>query len=151
MNKVAQWVIGGIVALMVLPLMVQLVYVAIGETVFTNHKQEKMTYTDPARVYAQKCAACHGEQGDGSEGYPRLNSQNAGTLAFKLKGYKNGSYGTGSGAEVMKLQVAEFEDKFIDSLAQTISSLKPNETIHQKIKDEDKKRDDNRFDPGMNS
>ena len=150
-TKVIKGIVIGFIALLTLPLLIQLFYVLKGEKELQVHQRQEMSFQDPQKVYTQKCAACHGLTGDGSEGYPRLNNQEAMTLASKIKGYKNGSYGTGSGAEIMKLQVADFGDPFIDQLAQVISVMKPNKVHEQNQTEIQQKKENAKFDPGMNS
>ncbi|MEF3191342.1 MAG: c-type cytochrome [Campylobacterales bacterium] len=94
----------------------------------------------PQEIYQSRCGVCHGMQGDGSDGYPRLNNQSAAELAYKLKGYKQGSYGKGTGAKSMGLQVADLDDATLEALAHYISQLKPNEMRHRKSADEDDKK-----------
>lgn len=149
--KIVKALVIGVIALMTVPLAIQIFYVVRGEKEVKVHEVKELSYADPAIVYSQKCAACHGENADGSEGYPRLNNQSAEQLALKIRGYKNGTYGTGSGAELMKLQVSAFGDNFIDRLATAIAAFKPNEEIHRERRDEKQKREDLKFNAEMNS
>ncbi len=45
------------------------------------------------QVYATRCAACHGEKGEGKATYPKLAGNTKDEALGKLKGYVDGTYG----------------------------------------------------------
>jgi len=65
------------------------------------------------------CMECHGANGEGSEGYPRVGGQNAGYLKEVLKRYRDGQIQS----DEMSM-TAEFSDQQIQQLADYMSSIR---------------------------
>ncbi len=84
----------------------------------------------PQKMY-EKCAACHGANGDGSDGYPSLNTLGAQALYEKMVAFQNGSSGSTNQA-IMKAQLEGMSNDDIVSLSKHISTFKPNEKMKKK-------------------
>jgi cytochrome c553 len=95
--------------------------------------------------YNSKCSVCHGNNGDGTEGNPRLNKLTSNDLSLKLKNYK---YATGSKG-IMNIQASSISDNMIDELAKYISSLTPIERVEDNTTKE--KKLERKFTTEMNS
>ncbi|MBA5639389.1 cytochrome c4 [Duganella sp. LX20W] len=84
-------------------------------------------HADPAQVKrgealakANNCAACHGQQLEGKDAFPRLAGQGYGYLQTQLTRFKSGVRRDASGA--MPAVVAALSSQDIDDLAQFIAS-----------------------------
>lgn len=84
-------------------------------------------HADPAQVKrgealakANNCAACHGQQLEGKDAYPRLAGQGYDYLQTQLTRFKSGARRDASGA--MPAVVAALSTQDIDDLAQFIAS-----------------------------
>jgi cytochrome c553 len=84
-------------------------------------------HADPAQVKrgealakANNCAACHGQQLEGKDTYPRLAGQGYGYLQTQLTRFKSGARRDASGA--MPAVAAALSAQDIDDLAQFIAS-----------------------------
>lgn len=82
---------------------------------------------DPARVTrgealvkANNCAACHGQQLEGKDLYPRLAGQGYGYLRDQLNNFKSGARRDATGS--MSAVVGALSQQDIDDLAQYIAS-----------------------------
>ncbi len=84
----------------------------------------------PQKMY-EKCAACHGANGDGSDGYPSLNVQGEQILYGKMLAFQSGSSGSTNQA-IMKAQLEGISNDDMQSLAKYISTFKPNENMKKK-------------------
>ncbi len=51
------------------------------------------TSIDGKQIFATRCAACHGEKGEGKGSYPKLAGNTKEEALKKLKGYVDGTYG----------------------------------------------------------
>lgn len=75
-----------------------------------------------AKLYAAKCAECHG--GDGKETSVAGKAIAGGSDALaKLNGYKNGTFG-GDQKAIMQGNVAALSDSEISTIASYVDSLK---------------------------
>jgi cytochrome c553 len=99
---------------------------------------------DPAKLY-QKCAACHGANGDGSEGFPSLNTLGKQALIEKMLAFQS-SAGSSSNKAMMKLQLQGMSRDTIESLSAYISTFKPNPKNLEHGKDFKEKKQDLEFD-----
>ena len=88
------------------------------------------TVKTPQKMY-EKCAACHGANGDGSDGYPSLNAQGSQVLYDKMVAFQNGSSGSTNQA-IMKAQLEGMSNDDMLSLSTYISKFKPNEKMNKK-------------------
>ena len=82
---------------------------------------------DPARVArgealvkANNCAACHGQQLEGKDLYPRLAGQGYGYLRDQLNNFKSGARRDATGS--MTAVVGALSQQDIDDLAQYVAS-----------------------------
>lgn len=89
-----------------------------------------------AELYS-KCAPCHGDNGDGTDAYPSLNTLTKERLIEMLVGYQNGSYGTINNKKIMQVQVQGMSRGDMEKLADFVTNLKP----RQKNVDEQKKKE----------
>ncbi len=75
-------------------------------------ENDKSVVTNAAKVSTlsgeqlySKCAACHGNNGDGTEAYPPLNTLTKEKLVELIAGYQAGSFGGGNNKKIMQVQV----------------------------------------------
>ena len=94
------------------------------ESTHVYNAAETMAMKEGNEIYAARCAGCHGENGDGGGGYPRVNGKKQGKIYAMLLGYKNGTYGTTSKG-VMTLQVQDLGEAQLEALASHLSSVTP--------------------------
>ncbi len=117
-----------IIGLLVLPLLLNIVYYfeekEMEENPVSKNSVEEIAFKDGKTIYEARCASCHGLNGDGAGGYPRVNGESASSISAKLIGYKNGSYGSTSKG-VMQLQVQDLSREQIDGIALHLSKLTP--------------------------
>jgi cytochrome c553 len=75
-----------------------------------------------APIYQLRCAACHGSDGLGEEGYARIAGQQAGYIARVLREYRSGN--SPRRFSVMYGVTSVLKDEDIDALAHYIASLR---------------------------
>lgn len=75
------------------------------------------------QVYATRCAACHGEKGEGKATYPKLAGNTKDEALGKLKGYVDGTYGKAQKA-IMAGQAKGLSDAQRAAVAEYIATLK---------------------------
>ena len=63
------------------------------ETPKTTEAKAPQSSFNGKQLYDTKCAACHGEKGEGKASYPKLAGNSKEEALKKLKGYIDGSYG----------------------------------------------------------
>lgn len=77
---------------------------------------------DGAKLYAAKCAECHGKDGKDTSVAGKAIAGGSGALA-KLTGYKNGSFG-GDQKAIMQGNVATLSDSEMNTVASYVDTLK---------------------------
>ena len=117
-----------VIAVLVIPLLLNVVYYfeekEMEENPVSQNSVSEIAFQDGKTIYEARCASCHGLNGDGAGGYPRVNGESAAAITTKLVGYKNGSYGSTSKG-VMQLQVQDLSREQIDGIARHLSKLTP--------------------------
>jgi len=75
------------------------------------------------QLFETRCAACHGEKGEGKASYPKLAGNSKEEALKKLKGYVDGSYGK---AQKMMMigQAKALSDSEQEVVSEHIGSLK---------------------------
>lgn len=75
------------------------------------------------QLFETRCAACHGEKGEGKASYPKLAGNSKEEALKKLKGYVDGSYGK---AQKMMMigQAKALSDSEQEVVSEYIGSLK---------------------------
>ena len=75
------------------------------------------------QLFETRCAACHGEKGEGKASYPKLAGNSKEEALKKLKGYVDGSYGK---AQKMMMigQAKALSDPEQEVVSEYIGSLK---------------------------
>ena len=75
------------------------------------------------QLFETRCAACHGEKGEGKASYPKLAGNSQEEALKKLKGYVDGSYGK---AQKMMMigQAKALSDSEQEVVSEYIGSLK---------------------------
>lgn len=77
---------------------------------------------DGAKLYAAKCAECHGKDGKEASVSGKAIAGGSGALA-KLTGYKNGTFG-GDQKAIMQGNVATLSDSELNTIASYVDTLK---------------------------
>ena len=72
-------------------------------------------------LYNQKCANCHGTNGDGNAAYPTLNKLSANDMMDKLRKHKNSD----NAGNVMKFTASTLSNQQMKDLSEYVSHLKP--------------------------
>ena len=123
-----RWVLYILIALLLSPIAFNLVFYFVEKDLEENpvsqNSVQEIVYTDGESLYTARCASCHGANGDGAGGYPRVNGEPAHSIASKLIGYKNGSYGS-SARGVMELQVQDLSEEDLKMLSEFLTGLTP--------------------------
>jgi len=118
----------GVIAILVLPLVVNVYFYFVekelSENPVSKNRASSVSFEDAQTIYKLRCANCHGANGDGAGGSPRVNGEKRHQIAAKLIGYKNKSYGFGAKG-VMELQVQDLSLEMIEELAEYLSALTP--------------------------
>lgn len=79
--------------------------------------------TEAAKLYAETCAACHGETGrEPMEGFPSVAGQKRSYLLAQIKDIKSKARTNGQ-AEAMQVAIAELSDQQIELVAEFVSLL----------------------------
>jgi len=69
------------------------------------------------------CAGCHGEDGSGSDKFPRLNGQNSVYVVNQLLSFKSGAR-TNDSKGLMRSVAKRMNEKEIDAVAEYVTTLK---------------------------
>jgi|SaaInlStandDraft_4_1057021.scaffolds.fasta_scaffold73422_1 cytochrome c len=87
-------------------------------------ESSRLEFIDGTVIYQTRCASCHGANGDGAGGYPRVNGEKKHQIMRKMMGYQQGTYG-GSSKGVMKLQITDLSRLQIENVSEYLSNLTP--------------------------
>ena len=93
-----------------------------------------------------KCAPCHGDNGDGTEAYPPLNTLSKERLIEMLTGYQQGSYGSGNNKKIMQVQAQGMSREDMEKLADFVTKLKPRQKSADEIEKMQKKKKEQQVD-----
>jgi len=74
-------------------------------------------------IFGTRCAACHGQNGEGKASYPKLTGLSKDDVLRMLKGYVDGSYGKAQ-KMIMAGQAKGLDDSQRAAVAEYISTLK---------------------------
>lgn len=95
-------------------------------TVATETPKSVAMATAPAdgkQVFATRCAACHGEKGEGKATYPKLAGLSKDIALSRIKGYVDGTYGKAQ-KMIMVGQAKGIDDAQKVAVAEYIATLK---------------------------
>jgi cytochrome c553 len=81
------------------------------------------TPVDGKQIFATRCAACHGEKGEGKATYPKLAGLSKDVALTRIKGYVDGTYGKAQ-KMIMAGQAKGIDDGQKAAVAEYISTLK---------------------------
>ncbi len=98
-----------------------------------------------AELYS-KCAPCHGDNGDGTDAYPPLNTLSKERLIEMLAGYQQGSYGSGNNKKIMQVQAQGMSREDMEKLAEFVTKLKPRQKSSEEIEKMQKNKKDQQVD-----
>lgn len=98
-----------------------------------------------AELYS-KCAPCHGDNGDGTDAYPPLNTLTKERLIEMLTGYQQGSYGSGNNKKIMQVQAQGMSRGDMEKLAEFVTKLKPRQKSSEEIEKMQKNKKDQQVD-----
>ncbi len=138
--------IGSIAALFLAPVVYSVVMAFIPEN-------DKSILTEAPQVSAlsgeqlySKCAPCHGDNGDGTEAYPPLNTLTKEKLVELIAGYQAGSYGSGNNKKIMQVQVQGMSSEDAAKLAEYVTKLKPRQKSNKELQDMNKQKKEQKID-----
>jgi cytochrome c553 len=92
-------------------------------TVTTEAPKAAAAPVDGKGMYTSKCAACHGEKGEGKAAYPKLAGLSKDVALTRLKGYVDGTYGKAQ-KMIMTGQAKGIDDAQKAAVAEYIATLK---------------------------
>lgn len=75
------------------------------------------------QIFASRCAACHGQNGEGKATYPKLAGLSKEDVLSRLKGYVDGTYGKAQ-KMIMVGQAKGLDDKQKAAVSEYIATLK---------------------------
>lgn len=81
------------------------------------------TPVDGKQLFASRCAACHGQNGEGKGTYPKLAGNSKEDAMKKLKGYVDGTYGK-TQKMIMAGQAKSLSDADKAGVSEYIATLK---------------------------
>lgn len=93
-----------------------------------------------------KCAPCHGNNGDGSDAYPPLNTLTKDRLVELIAGYQAGSLGGGNNKRLMQVQVQGIGKEDAAKLAEYVTKLKPRQKSDKELQDMKQKKKEQKID-----
>ena len=93
-----------------------------------------------------KCAPCHGNNGDGSDAYPPLNTLTKDRLVELIAGYQAGSLGGGNNKRLMQVQVQGIGKEDAAKLAEYVTKLKPRQKSDKELQDMNQKKKEQKID-----
>ena len=138
-------IIYGVIALFLLPVVYSII------AAFTPEKTVSMQAIDADKSVKtgqqlyQKCAVCHGANGDGSDGYPSMNTIGKDGLYDKMSAFLHNASGSSNQA-IMKGQLEGMSNDNLRALAEYISSFKPNENMKKRDNSYKQKKQELEFD-----
>lgn len=128
--------IGGIAALFLAPVAYSVIMAFVPEN---SHKSvvtqaPQVSNLSGEQLYS-KCAPCHGDNGDGTEAYPPLNTLTKEKLMELIAGYQAGSFGGGNNKKIMQVQVEGLSREDAAKLAEYVTGLKPRQKSEKELQD----------------
>jgi cytochrome c553 len=116
-------------------------------------EKSKSALTDATKISTlggeqlySKCAPCHGDNGDGTEAYPPLNTLTKERLVELIAGYQAGSFGGGNNKKIMQVQVEGISREDAAKLAEYVTKLKPKIKSKEEIDSLQKKKKEQQID-----
>lgn len=139
-------VIGGVATLFLAPVVYSIIMAFVPEN-------DKSTLTEAPQVSSltgeqlySKCAPCHGDNGDGTEAYPPLNTLTKEKLVELIISYQSGSYGNSNNKKIMQVQVQGMSKEDAQKLAEFVTKLKPRVKSKEEIDSMQKKKKEEKID-----
>ena len=87
-----------------------------------------------------------GDNGDGTEAYPPLNTLTKEKLVELIAGYQAGSYGSGNNKKIMQVQVQGMSSEDAAKLAEYVTKLKPRQKSNKELQDMNKQKKEQKID-----
>ncbi len=116
-------------------------------------EKDKSVITDAPQVSKlsgeqlySKCAPCHGDNGDGTEAYPPLNTLTKEKLVELIIGYQTGSYGSSNNKKIMQVQVQGMSRADAEKLAEYVTKLKPRQKSEKEMQEMKKMKKEQQID-----
>ncbi len=125
----------GFGALLLTPVLYSVIMAFVPEnnkSVLTNASQ--VSSLGGEELYS-KCAPCHGDNGDGTEAYPPLNTLTKEKLLELIAGYQAGSFGGGNNKKIMQVQVEGISREDAAKLAEYVTKLKPRQKSEKELQE----------------
>ncbi len=94
-----------------------------GATVTPKSETAAATPVDGKGIYVGKCAACHGQNGEGKATYPKLAGLSKDIALTRIKGYVDGTYGKAQ-KMIMAGQAKSLSDADKAAVSEYIATLK---------------------------
>ncbi|MGE4398289.1 MAG: cytochrome c [Campylobacterales bacterium] len=138
--------IGAVAAIFLAPVVYSVIMAFVPEN-------DKSVLTDAPKVSAlsgeqlySKCAPCHGDNGDGTEAYPPLNTLTKEKLMELIAGYQAGSFGGGNNKKIMQVQVEGISREDAAKLAEYVTKLKPRQKSEKELQELKKNKKEQQID-----
>lgn len=138
--------IGGVAAIFLAPVVYSVIMAFVPEN-------DKSVLTEAPNVsnlggeqLYSKCAPCHGDNGDGTEAYPPLNTLTKDKLIELIAGYQAGSYGSGNNKKIMQVQVQGMSKEDAAKLAEYVTKLKPKQKSNKELQDMNNQKKEQKID-----
>ncbi len=138
--------IGGVAAIFLAPVVYSVIMAFVPEndkSVLTE--APNVSNLSGEQLYS-KCAPCHGDNGDGTEAYPPLNTLTKDKLIELIAGYQAGSYGSGNNKKIMQVQVQGMSKEDAAKLAEYVTKLKPKQKSNKELQDMNNQKKEQKID-----
>lgn len=135
----------GVAGLFLTPVLYSVIMAFVPETTESMQAINSDKTVKSGEEMYQKCAACHGVNGDGSDGYPALNTLAKTVLVEKMVAFHQNASGSTNQA-IMKAQLEGMSRFDIEKLSEFIIKFKPNENMKKKDNVYKQKKEDHALD-----
>ena len=139
-------VIAVIAAIFLIPVAYSIIMAFIPENDKSVLTEASQVSTLTGEQLYSKCAPCHGNNGDGSDAYPPLNTLTKDRLVELIAGYQAGSLGGGNNKRLMQVQVQGIGKEDAAKLAEYVTKLKPRQKSDKELQDMRQKKKEQKID-----
>jgi len=139
-------IIGGIAGVFLGPVIYSVIMAFVPEKSKSIVSQAPQISNISGEALYSKCAPCHGNNGDGTEAYPPLNTLTKERLIEMVTGFQNGSYGSTNNKKIMQVQVQGMSKEDMGKVAEYVTKLKPKIKSKEEIDSMQKKKKEQQID-----